>query len=412
VRLHSRRFELGAEDGRALRDLASREGLLLEREGSCVCGFGLAESLRLPDGLADGEATDEVQERLLSLSRDGALPLLIGALPFRPDEPGELSLPEVAVQLENERWRAVVTAGTDHPERLAGLLQRARRKEGPPPEPPDCFQLESARPHAEFRLMVERAVEEIRSGRFDKVVLARQVTISANRPFAKADLIERLRSLHPSCLTFSVDGFIGASPELLVRQHGLEVSSHPLAGTAARSGDPEADAKAAGRLFGSQKDRAEHRAVVEAIASALGPITTKLTVPEHPEIVSLRNVSHLGTFISGELAGGSGGRYPSALSSLALIHPTPAVCGTPTEEALEYIAKEEGLDRGRYAGPLGWVRADGDGEFHLGIRSAVLEGSKASLYAGVGIVADSEPAEELRETQLKLQAMLAALVRP
>lgn len=410
--LYARQFELRDKDGTALRDLACREGLLLEREGSCVGGFGLAESLLLPDGLADGEATDEVRERLLSLSKEGALPLLVGALPFRPDQPGELSLPEVAVQLENGRWRAVVTASTDHPECLSALLRRARSQEGLMPEPPDCFELDSGRPHAEFRLMVERAVEEIRSGRFDKVVLARQVTVVANRPFAKADLIERLRSLHPSCLTFSVDGFIGASPELLVRRHGREVSSHPLAGTAARSGDPEADAKAAGRLLDSQKDRAEHRAVVEAIACSLGPITTRLSVPDRPEIVSLRNVSHLGTFISGVLAGRPGGPYPSALSSVALIHPTPAVCGTPTEGALEYIAKEEGLDRGRYAGPLGWVRADGDGEFHLGIRSAVLEGSKASLYAGVGIVADSEPAEELRETQLKLQAMLAALVRP
>jgi menaquinone-specific isochorismate synthase len=258
---------------------------------------------------------------------------------------------------------------------------------------------------------VSAALVEIESGRLDKIVLAREVTVRANRPLRQADLLGRLRALHPSCTAFAIDGFIGATPELLIRRSGSLIASEPLAGTAARSGDPEADKKAEEALLASAKERSEHRVVVDTIAEALVLVVEHLEVPDAPVIRELRNVSHLGTSMTGTLAERDG-RFPSALDLVGLLHPTPAVAGTPVEVALEYLAKLEDLDRDRYAGPVGWVDARGDGEWHLGIRSAIVTGDFARLFAGVGIVADSDPQTELAETQLKLQAFLAAAVRP
>ena len=286
----------------------------------------------------------------------------------------------------------------------------AKRAAAPTP-PPDEFRLTSARPHQDFLDRVRAALAEIAAGSLDKLVLAREVTVHANRPFRQADLVGRLRALHPSCTTFAIDGFIGATPELLVARRGGQITSVPLAGTAARSGDPDSDRKAEAALLSSAKERAEHRVVVDAITSALAPVVERLEVPEGPVIRELRNVSHLGTSITGALASRDG-RYPSALELVGLLHPTPAVAGTPVDLALDYLAKLEELDRDRYAGPVGWVDARGDGEWYLGIRSAIVEGSHARLFAGVGIVPDSDPAAELAETQLKLQAFLAAAVRP
>ncbi len=151
---------------------------------------------------------------------------------------------------------------------------------------------------------------------------------------------------------------------------------------------------------------------MEAISAALLPATDDLEVPEAPQIVELRNVSHLGTRIGGNLSTGPDGRLPTALDVLALVHPTPAVAGTPADLALDYLEKAEELDRDRYGGAAGWIRGDGDGEWYLGIRCALVAGRTARLFAGVGIVSDSDPAGELAETQLKLQAFLAAAVRP
>lgn len=412
----ARAFPLGGAELALLREHALRAGTFLERDGAALYGFGRAATWRLPNGLADQDAVGALQGELSSLAGGEppgpSLPVAVGALPFRPDEAGELFVPKVAVRTSGDEAHAVVVAESGHREELARLLEEAAAAGPERQAPPDGFELYSARSHEDFMERVAKAVSEVRSGRLEKVVLAREVVIEANRVFSQADLLERLRTLHPGCLTFSVDGFMGASPELLLRRSGVEIASHPLAGTAARSGDPEADARAEAALLSSEKERGEHRAVVEAIAAGLGPVTSALEVPAGPEIVELRNVSHLGTSITGRLAPGEEGELLSALEAVALIHPTPAVAGSPGELALEYLAKEEELARGRYAGPVGWVAANGDGEFHLAIRSGSVAGRIARIVAGVGIVADSDPAAELRETQLKLQAMLAALVRP
>ncbi len=209
-------------------------------------------------------------------------------------------------------------------------------------------------------------------------------------------------------MVFSTGTFLGASPELLVSRQGRRVRSHPLAGTVARSGDPTADAALTGRLLDSAKEREEHRLVVDEVAAGLRPVCRALDVPEMPSIVALRNVSHLGTLIEGELEGDE----VTALDLVRRLHPTPAVAGTPTAAAVSYLQGVEGFDRGCYAGPVGWMDSRGDGEWAVAVRSAEVHGNTARLFAGVGVVGDSDPAAELAETQLKLQALLAAVVRP
>ena len=420
-----------------LRASANESGRVVERDGLMVLGLGASAVLALPGGLTDPSSLGRAVTKLASITpirgpgsdwadAGGAddelgvppVPVALGALPFDRRADGELVVPELTVIARADSPPAVVVVGThERVARLLGELDGGSALVGSrsgalrPTPPPDEFRLASARPHEDFLSRVNAALVEIGSGRLEKVVLAREVTVHANRPLRQADLLGRLRALHPSCAAFAVDGFIGASPELLLRREGALIASHPLAGTAARSGDAESDRRAEAALLSSEKERSEHRAVVDAIASALAPVVEHLEVPDRPAILELRNVSHLGTSITGRLARRDGD-FPSALELVALLHPTPAVAGTPVDLALDYIAKLEELDRDRYAGPVGWVDARADGEWYVGIRSAVVEGSSARLFAGVGIVADSDPAAELAETQLKLQAFLAAAVRP
>jgi isochorismate synthase len=209
-------------------------------------------------------------------------------------------------------------------------------------------------------------------------------------------------------MVFAADGFVGASPELLVARAGERVWSQPLAGTAPRHGRAGSDVDAESSLLSSAKERQEHRLVVDAVGRTLARFCHVLEVPEVPSLVPIGIVAHLGSAIEGRLVG----PFLSVLELVSALHPTPAVAGTPTEDALAHIAAVEGVDRGRYAGPVGWVDAAGDGEWAVGIRSAEIAGSNARLLAGAGIVAESVAEAELAETELKLQPMLNAIVRP
>ncbi|HXY45287.1 MAG TPA: isochorismate synthase [Acidimicrobiales bacterium] len=402
---------LGAGEFARLRSHALARGVVVERDGLSVLGFGQAGVVPLPNGLGDPQATRAVPSSLAAI---GPGVVAMGAFHFRPDTGVVLSVPSVCVRARaGTAPVAVVVAPSPTESAVDELLAEALAGGEPPREtPPDSFRLESRRPHEDFLHRVAAAVDEVRSGRLEKVVMAREVLIEANRPLRQGDLLERLRSLHPSCAAFAIDGFIGATPELLIRRSGREVESHPLAGTAARSGDPDADRRVEAALLASGKERSEHRAVVDAIADGLRPVMAELEVPDGPSIVELRNVSHLGTRMTGRLALGPAGELMNAIELLGLIHPTPAVAGSPVDLALDYLAKAEELDRDRYAGAVGWIDGDGDGEWYLGIRCAIVEDRTARLFAGVGIVADSDPHAELAETQLKLQAFLAAAVRP
>jgi menaquinone-specific isochorismate synthase len=380
---------------------AGDSGWLFRHEHGGLAAHGESLRIDLPCGLADAgriaaQALAGIQVED-PLRRAGTGPVALGALPFDPSAPGSLVVPSRIVGVDADGgW--VTTIG-------GGPTTETASEFG---APPDSFTLTSAIPHDEWKDIVTEAIEHMRACDLNKVVLARRVDIEANRPFIISDVLERLASLYPSCMIFRIGEFLGASPELLIRRSGDFVESHPLAGTVARSGDVHGDEVMIARLMSDPKARREHQVVVEEIASVLRAVCEELHVPEQPSVLGLRNVSHLATHITGRL----GASAPSALDLVGGLHPTPAVCGSPADMALDYLQKVEGFERGLYAGPVGWVDARGDGMWALGIRSARLSGAHASIFAGNGIVAGSDPEEELTETQLKLQALLAALVRP
>lgn len=253
---------------------------------------------------------------------------------------------------------------------------------------------------------VAEAVRRIATGEVDKVVLARDITAVVDGPLDVRHVLRRLAEAYPSCWTFHVDGLAGATPELLVRRTGDLVMSRVLAGTVRRKGDDATDATLAEALLGSDKDLEEHEYAVHSVARALAAHCTDLEVPEHPRVLTLPNVQHLATDVTGRLADET-----SALALAASLHPTAAVCGTPTERALALIRELEGMDRGRYAGPVGWVDARGDGEFGIALRCAEIDGDLGEVraFAGCGIVAGSRPEAELAESQAKLVPIRDAL---
>lgn len=257
---------------------------------------------------------------------------------------------------------------------------------------------------ARYERAVAAAVARLGGSELEKVVLARDVVATAAGAVDVRAILVRLVQRFPTCWTFCVDSFVGATPELLVRRTGDHVVSRVLAGTRARGGNAVVDARNAAALLGSDKDRREHDAAVRSVADGLAPFCSDLVVPRAPEVVRLANVQHLQTDVTGRLGNGE-----SALDLAAALHPTAAVCGTPTQAARRAIRDLEPLDRGRYAGPVGWIDARGDGAFGIALRCAEVDGRSVRMFAGAGIVAGSDPAAELAETQAKLLAVRDAL---
>ncbi|MDQ3952160.1 MAG: isochorismate synthase [Actinomycetota bacterium] len=250
---------------------------------------------------------------------------------------------------------------------------------------------------------VAAAVDAIRGGEADKTVLARDVLVWSEEPFDVPLLLTRLAARFPGCFTFSCNGLVGATPELLVARSGDLVRSVVLAGTVARGADAAGDERLARGLMTSEKDLAEHAFAVDSVAEPLREVCSDLTV-EGPGLLRLANAQHLSTRVEGRLATDA-----TALDLAGLLHPTAAVCGTPRAEALELIRRLEGMDRGRYSGPVGWVDSAGDGEWGIALRCGQFDGARGRLFAGNGIVAASEPEDELEETRVKLRAMMSAL---
>lgn len=260
----------------------------------------------------------------------------------------------------------------------------------------------------EWQEAVATAIRRINDGELDKVVLARDVVAHAAEPIDSRYLLQRLGNDYPECWTFQVAGLLGATPELLVRRTGDEVMSRVLAGTVKRRGDESEDASLATALLGSGKDLAEHEYAVRSVARALSTHCTDLDVPLRPRVLRLPNVQHLATDVTGQLVDGA-----PVLALAASLHPTAAVCGTPTERAFDLIRDLEGMDRDRYAGPVGWFDSRGDGEFGIALRCAQLSDDRTSLrlFAGCGIVGASDPESELAESRAKLLPIREA-VRP
>lgn len=266
-----------------------------------------------------------------------------------------------------------------------------------------------SRPREQWARAVAEAIGRISGGELDKIVLARDIVAQLDGPLDSHGLLARMSESFPDCWTFIVDGLVGATPELLVRRSGDRVTSRVLAGTVGRRGDASVDGLAEA-LLGSDKDLEEHEYAVHSVAESLAAHCTDLNVPPEPHVLVLANVAHLATDVTGSLVDDA-----PALALAASLHPTAAVCGTPTERAMALIRELEGMDRGRYAGPVGWIDSHGDGELGIALRCAAVEDSPRGratalrLYAGCGIVAGSDPEAEIAESEAKLDAVRRAL---
>ncbi len=419
-------------------------------DGRVLVGIGEATSFALEG--SDGFERAESAWRELTAGAvvaGPAGPLLLGGAAFAPGSPsdsiwggfgsGWLRLPKLLLAVTPAGWSvtasAVLDPGTDPETEIAALACLTARVLGPgggPPasdraglagvetdEPPGRearlprLEIVARRPDRRtWEAAVARAAGAVGRGRLDKVVLARRVDLAADRAFDVPFVLRRLAGAAPGSTTFAFavgagedrKVFLGASPERLVAVEGRTFRTIALAGTIGRDPDPAADEALAAALLASEKDREEHAVVVEMLRTTLAPLVERLELESSPHVLRLPTVHHLATEVGGRLRDDVG-----VLALVARLHPTPAVGGWPRELALDYIAEEEGLERGWYAGPVGWLDGGGDGEFVVGIRSAVVAGSMASLFAGCGIVADSEPEQEWIESELKLEAVAGAL---
>jgi isochorismate synthase len=413
-----------AGDGR-LGDVAGDAGVLFERERRGFGGRGVARRITVPrtsPAAAAGAVADALGAIVTedSVGRPGSGPVALGALPFTPGAAGTLVVPEVLVGRDEDgtRWVTTVLAADRAPsahddlvERVmetATLRSRSATWAGTVAEVPTRFDVRASRPPAEWQAALVAARDELRAGAARKVVLTREVVVSADRALSPLAIVDRLRAAYPACMLFAVDGFVGATPELLVARRDDRVRAQPMAGTAPRSADPTTDARLAAALLSSAKDQAEHRITIDMVHDTLLPYCSYLDEEAQPTVVAMANVQHLATLVEGRLSGPPA----SVVELMVALHPTPAVGGSPRPAALELIDRYEELDRARFAGPVGWVDAAGNGEWAVGIRSAEVDGGTARLFAGVGVVADSDPEDELAETQAKLQALLSAVVRP
>jgi menaquinone-specific isochorismate synthase len=324
----------------------------------------------------------------------------LGSFTFTDDAEGSaLIVPEVVVgRRDGVAWVTVIGMGIAS----TPSLDRSRA----PAAPVGTTFADGPVDSVAWQGLVAEAVRRIVAGGLDKVVLARDLVATLAEPLDVRSPLSRLSADYPSCWTFHVDGFFGSTPEMLVRLERGLVTSRVLAGTIRRTGDDAHDLALAGSLARSSKDLEEHEYAVRSVAEALAPHCTSMNVPEAPFVLHLPNVMHLATDVTGVIQDDA-----SALTLAASLHPSAAVGGTPTADAVRLIAEIERLDRGRYAGPVGWIGASGDGEWGIGLRSAQIEGDGTTvrLFAGCGIVADSVPADELAESNAKLIPVRDAL---
>ena len=399
-----------SDDAGALLDrLPSSGALSWVRRGDGLVGRGEAARLEVSGPHALAEAAEWWASYTDGLDVDddlgitGTGPVLFASIAFDPAAGTSVFVvPEVTVgRRDGVDW--ITTVGDVDP----------RDVPAPPPADDDAplrlRYADGALDPATWCASVATAVERIGRGELAKVVLARDLLVSADVPLDPRRLLRRLAARFPDCWTFAVDGLLGATPELLLRRSGRQLSARVLAGTAPRGAGAD-DQRLADALIGSAKDRAEHAIAVDSLVRALEPYCTRLDAPAEPDLLTLANVRHLASDISGTQRSRGPRGAAGLLELIGAVHPTAAVCGTPTRDAAAVIAELEGMDRGRYAGPVGWLDARGDGEFGLALRCAELVGDDtARLFAGCGIVAGSDPTAELAETQSKFAAFQAAL---
>ena len=402
------------------------------RDGFALAALGSAHEIvaRGPKRFADvSRELARVGRGAISHGADdvppGAGPVWTGGFAFAQDgaaggpwsslPPALLVLPELSLmRVAGETYLTLTTLAGGNAsaarERLERRLGSLRTEPLPmlDPSPTETRTISSVLPPRHFEDAVAAAVERIRSGDLDKVVLAREVAVEASGAHDPAALFGALRELFPSCFSFCVGtpeaAFLGASPELLVRRRGASVATVALAGSTRRSADPAVDDHLAEQLLQSEKNQIEHRIVARRIARKLSSRSVWVQAGKEPEVIKVANIQHLATPVHAQLAEPS-----SAVDLAGLLHPTPAVGGEPDAKAQALIGELEQMDRGWYAAPVGWMDAAEDGEFCVALRSALLRDRTAHLFAGAGIVGDSDPATELAETELKLEALLPLL---
>ena len=389
-----------------LIELGARSGLLWRSDGRVLVGFGDIDEIDV--GLEN--AGDILGAALLARTAEdvpnvaGAGPLGFTALPFDRTRRGSVSIPSTVIaQCGTGRF-------ITHPasRSLGDICDEVRQILAANADAwPTNVDLVLERSADQWRNGVVRvALDRIAASSLEKVVLARMLTLHASSDFVIAELVRDLYRRFARANVFSIDGFIGASPELLVSRDGRTVRAHPLAGTAARKTNSVDDEAQISALLGSGKDRIEHQITIDWLLAELLPFCSYVDAEPEPSIVTLANVHHLGTLVEGLLSEPAS----SILDLVAAVHPTPAVGGNPQNEALRVISELEGFDRHRYAGPAGWVDAAGNGEFAVSVRTAQVDGQTATIAAGVGVVAQSDPDDELIETQAKYRAMLGSFL--
>lgn len=371
------------------------------RRGEGLVGWGVAARLDTsgPTRFSDADkwwsetvARAQVDD---SVGEPGTGPVCFGAFAFA-DDPGDsvLVVPQVVVGRRGDRtWLTTIS------------VEAPTLAPTPAPQPPVGLVFsDGARNGEEWMTVVAEAVDRIAAGDLEKVVLARDLIATTDEPLDVRWPLRRLADQYEMCWTFHVDGLFGATPEMLVRRERGLVTSRVLAGTIRRTGDDGRDLALAATLARSSKDLEEHEYAVRSVADALEPHCSSMNVPEAPFVLHLPNVMHLATDVNGVVHD-----VATSLQLAESLHPSAAVGGTPTPAAVQLIAEIEGMPRERYAGPVGWMDASGDGEWGIALRSAMLTDGGVRLFAGCGIVASSDPEAELAESQAKFVPVRDAL---
>jgi menaquinone-specific isochorismate synthase len=376
------------------------------RSGDGLIGFGVYKELEIsgPERftLARNWWDKEVANFTIknNVHGGGTGPILFTSFAFEESEPSKLVIPQIVIGQKNGKSWITWIGETSQPEisqlKNSVISGEIKWQDGSISE-------------EKWRSQVAVAIKSINDGELEKVVLARDLTATSNTAIDARGLLKRLEIEYPSTWLFLVDGLVGATPELLVRLSKSLVTSRVLAGTIRKTGDEDRDLTLAASLAKSSKDLEEHEYAVRSVADALAPFCSSTNVPDSPFVLHLSNVMHLATDVTGVL--NDSAKPTDIFTLISKLHPSAAVCGTPTKKASELITELEQMNRGRYAGPVGWIDIHGDGEIAIALRCGQISQNKLKIqiYAGCGVVAGSDPEKEFAESQAKLMPMRTAL---
>ncbi len=374
------------------------------RMGDGIVGWGVHATTTVSGPHRFSDARHWWQKQLESFAvtntvhGNGTGPVLFTSFSFSPEDVSVLVIPKVIVGKKGDKsW--ITWIGSDPQPILNAEVQELKNVSV-------TWEVDGEA-DAAWKTRVQTAVDRIQSDVLDKVVLARDAIGTAKTSIDARSVLRTLSTEYPSTWNFSISGLVGATPELLLRLTRGMITSRVLAGTISKTGNDERDLALAGSLARSSKDLEEHEYAVRSVADAIEPFCTSINVPESPFVLHLANVMHLATDVTGALAETLA--HVDAFTILEQLHPSAAVCGTPRPKAAQLISEIEGMSRGRYAGPVGWIDAAGDGELGIALRCGQINGDSIRIFAGCGIVAGSDPVKELAESEAKFVPMRSAL---